>query len=59
MTDREQLMAFADDLDRLVDRYAQEFEISYGAIIGAMFAKMHLLCDQARDQEDNDIQSTE
>ncbi len=54
MTDREQIKAFADDLDRLVERYAIEFEISYGGIIGAMFAKCHLLCNQAAAQENED-----
>ncbi len=54
MSDKEQIKAFADDLDRLVSRYANEFELSYGAVIGALFMKAQSLCIQAaQDGQDS------
>lgn len=52
MSDTEQLQHFADDLDKLVDRYRSEYEISFGAIVGALQMKSWLLCQEAQDRED-------
>lgn len=52
MSDKEQLQHFADDLDKLVDRYRDEYEISFGAIIGALQLKSYLLCQEAQNRED-------
>lgn len=48
MTDREQIQAFADDLDRLVDRYRAEFEISMAGVIGALEFKQFVLMQEAQ-----------
>jgi hypothetical protein len=52
MNDREQLQHFADELDKLVDRYREEYEISFGAIIDALQMKSYLLCQEAQSRED-------
>lgn len=51
MTDKEQTDAFANDLDKLVERYRQEFEMSYAQIVGTLYMKNHLLCTEAEERE--------
>lgn len=52
MNDKEQIDAFADDIDKLVERYRQEFEITYAAVVGVLFLKAHLICNEASDRSD-------
>lgn len=52
MNDKEQTEAFANDLDKLVERYRQEFEMSYAATVGTLQMKIHLLCNEAQDRKD-------
>lgn len=52
MTDKEQTDAFANDLDRLVERYRQEFEMTYAQVVGVLVMKTHLLCDEAQGRDD-------
>lgn len=52
MTDKEQTDAFSDDLDKLVERYRHEFEISYAQVVGTLQMKIHLLCNEAQKRED-------
>lgn len=52
MSEKEQIDHFSDDLDRLVDRYRKEYEISYGSAIGALQMKIHTLCAEAGGRED-------
>ncbi len=47
MTDREQIAAFEADLDKLVSRYCQEFEISVAGAIGVLEMKKHRLIAEA------------
>lgn len=42
-----QVSAFGDELDRLIDRFRDEFDISYAAIVGTLHMKAHLLCEEA------------
>lgn len=51
MTEQEQIFHFGDELDRLVNRFRSEYEISYAAIVGVLFMKAHLLCGEAGNQE--------
>ena len=44
MSEGEQIQAFANDLDRLVDRYRDEFELTFAAVVGTLHMKAHLLC---------------
>jgi len=52
MTEKEQTDHFADDLDKLVDRYRSEYEITYASIVGVLQMKSHLLCEEASDRSD-------
>ena len=46
MTEAEQARAFSDDLDRLVNRYRQEFDISFASVVAALeFKKFMLMCE--------------
>lgn len=47
MTDKEQTDAFADDLDKLVERYRSEFQITYAQIVGVLQIKAWLVCQEA------------
>lgn len=49
MSDKEQTDNFANDVDRLVDRYRSEYEIPYAAVVGVLQMKIHLLCDEASE----------
>ena len=52
MTDKEQTDAFADDLDKLVERYRNEYEISYAQVIGTLQMKSWLLSSEADERRD-------
>ncbi len=52
MTDGEQTDAFADELDKLVERFRQEFEISYANVCGVLQMKIHLLFQEAISRKD-------
>jgi hypothetical protein len=54
MTESQQIFAFSDDIDRLVDRYRTEFNITYASVVGVLFMKAHLLCDEAEKDDNND-----
>lgn len=41
MSDREQLDAFHADLDKLVGRYIDEFDLSFAGAIGVLEMKSH------------------
>jgi len=43
MDEKEQIDNFADDLDRLVNRYRIEYDLNYAAVVGVLAMKMHLL----------------
>lgn len=47
MTEREQIDAFADDLDRLVGRYCDEFELTQASAVSVLAFKMHTLMSHA------------
>lgn len=52
MSDNDQIKAFADELDNLVERYRKEFDITYAGVVGALTMKAHLLMSEAEDQEE-------
>lgn len=45
MKDRDQEEAFADELDKLVDRFADEFDLSSSAACGVLLFKIRLIQD--------------
>lgn len=47
MNGQEQTDAFASDLDALVERYRQEFDLTYAAVLGTLAMKSHLLMVEA------------
>lgn len=53
MDDKQQVAAFSDDVDRLVNRYRDEFDMTYAAAVGVLFMKAQLLCSEAVHEGDN------
>lgn len=58
MTEQEQIEAFGDDLDKLVGRYCDEFDLTTASAVGVLAFKMHTLMAHAvrrhEDGEDED-----
>ncbi len=52
MTETEQIDRFSDELDALVARYSHEYDVSYAAVVGALTMKIHLLCAESQDRQD-------
>ncbi len=52
MTDPEQTTHFANEIDALVDKYRNEYDITYASIVGVLQMKIHLLCEEAEERED-------
>lgn len=52
MNDREQIDAFARELENLISRYAEEFNLSTAATIGALEIQKHALIANALNEED-------
>jgi len=45
---------FAKELDRLVERFRQEYDLEYAQVIGVLAIKTHLLIAEALEEEDGD-----
>ena len=52
MSEKEQIDNFANDVDRLVERYRSEYEISYASVVGVLQMKIHLVCQEAGERGD-------
>lgn len=52
MDANDQTFHFADELDKLVDRFREEYDLSYAAIVGSLHMKAHLLCEEASERDD-------
>ncbi len=50
MSDNDQVKHFADELDKLVDRFRDEYELSFAAAVGALHMKAYLLCSEAEER---------
>lgn len=50
MSDKDQITCFGDDIDKLVKRYRNEFEMTYAGIVGVLHMKAHLLCSEAEER---------
>jgi hypothetical protein len=56
MTEREQVMAFAEDLEKMVFRYRDEFDITVASIVGVLeCAKYEVLLSAGGDDDDYEI----
>ncbi len=53
MTDKQQTDHFAHELDRLIDRFRMEYEISYAAVIGTLHIKATTLVIDAGDENED------
>lgn len=49
MNESEQVTHFADDIDKIVDRYRDEYDISIASAVGVLQMKIHLLCREAEE----------
>lgn len=54
MKEADQVEIFASELDKLVYRFAEEFELTYAAIVGALQMKSHALCADAMASDDDE-----
>lgn len=52
MTDKEQTDHFSNELDALVERFRNEYELSYSIVVGTLQMKIHLLCKEAQERSD-------
>lgn len=50
MTPSEQIERLSDEIDALIGRYRDEYDLTYAAVIGVLFAKAHFLCEEAKNQ---------
>lgn len=54
MTRQDQQSAFSSELDRLVERFRQEFDLTYADIAGVLTLKLHCMCQEAYEYEDEE-----
>lgn len=54
MNDQDQTQAFASDLEKLIDRYRDEFDVRYAQIVGVLHLQAHFLCSEAKILNDED-----
>ena len=59
MTEREQVEALADDLDRLIGRYCDEFELTTASAVGVLAFKMHTLMAHAQSNANGEEEDEE
>ena len=43
-----EVQQFANELDALIHRYSQEWDLDYAQVIGVLMMKAHLLMDEAK-----------
>lgn len=54
MPPNDQTTHFANDLERLINRYRDEYDITYAQLIGTLHLTMHLLCREAEQKIDDE-----
>lgn len=53
MTEREQLVAFENDLNNLINRYEHEFQLSAAGAVGVLMMKVHgIMAEASKDEEE-------
>lgn len=52
MTQEEQAAAFEEDLDKLLDRYAEEFDLPICMVIGILHLKIHEITVNAYEDDE-------
>lgn len=51
MSEREQIVHLGNEIDRLVDRFRTEYDLSYASVVGVLQMKCWLLMAEAADEE--------
>jgi len=54
VTQSQQTEAFAHELDRLVDRFCDEYDLPYAAVVGVLHFKTHLLMRDWHESNSDD-----
>ena len=54
MTEQEQQGAFNEELNRLIDRYCDEFEMTYASFVGILTIKATEMTNQSAQYVDED-----
>ena len=49
MTHEEQVTAFEFDIEALIQRYSQEFDLDYPSVIGILQMQVVALCNESRE----------
>jgi hypothetical protein len=57
--EKDQIGCFESDLDRLIQRYGDEFDMSLAAMVGTLQIKIHELVANSLDQDDEEDDSEE
>lgn len=52
MNEREQIRHFAAELDKLVSRFAEEYDLPNASVIGALEMKIHAINRSAWEEEE-------
>lgn len=52
VTEPEQIDRFNDQLDKLIDTFVKEHDVTYAAMIGALYLKMHHLAEDSQEDEE-------
>ena len=50
MSEADQTKAFAEELDSLVERFRQEFDLTYAGAVGVLTMKAYLLCRESDNE---------
>jgi hypothetical protein len=50
MTPESQTAHFANDLERLINRYRDEYDMTYSNMVGVLHIQTHLLCREMADR---------
>lgn len=53
MLEREQIGHLEKDIDSLISRYCQEYELTYASVIGVLQMKIIYLAMQAKESDDD------
>lgn len=49
--DAEQIRHFQNELDKLIQRYRHEYNITYASVIGILFAAAQLMVDETKTKK--------
>lgn len=55
MNHKDQTFHFADELDKLCERFTQEYDLTYAQAVGVLTMKIHLLCSEAGENSGEEL----